>query len=50
MTDEERNSFENLVLLCGVHHKIVDKIRPNDFSIQELQDWKTMREGSGSAA
>ncbi|MBB2940528.1 hypothetical protein FB565_000232 [Actinoplanes lutulentus] len=50
MTDEERNSFDNLVLLCGVHHKIVDKIRPNDFSIQELQDWKMMRERSGLAA
>jgi hypothetical protein len=50
MTDEERNSFNNLVLLCGVHHKVVDKIRPNDFSIQELQDWKIMREGPGLAA
>ena len=50
MTDDERNGFDNLVLLCGVHHKIVDKIRPGDFSIEMLQDWKTIREGSGLGA
>ncbi|MFI5933825.1 hypothetical protein [Actinoplanes sp. NPDC051494] len=50
MTDEERNSFDNLVLLCGVHHKVVDKIRPDDFTIEELQDWKIMREGPGLGA
>ncbi|GHJ49029.1 hypothetical protein Cs7R123_63710 [Catellatospora sp. TT07R-123] len=50
MTDEKRNSFDNLVLLCIVHHKIVDKIRPDDFSIDELQRWKEEREGPGLAA
>src|SRR5258707_12663081 len=25
LTDEEKNSFENLILLCGFHHPIVDK-------------------------
>ena len=46
MTDKERNSFDNLVLLCGVHHKI----RPDDFTVEELQDWKILREESGLAA
>jgi hypothetical protein len=50
MSDEDRNGFDNLVLLCLVHHKIVDKIRPNDFSIQTLQAWKTTRESAGRAA
>lgn len=31
MTDAERDAFPNLVLLCLVHHKVVDKMRPNDF-------------------
>jgi len=50
MTDEERNSFENLILLCLVHHKIVDKLQPNAFSIELLQSWKAVREAGGSAA
>ncbi|MER7273921.1 hypothetical protein ABT369_05670 [Dactylosporangium sp. NPDC000244] len=50
LTDEKRGSFDNLVLLCIVHHKIVDKIRPDDFSIEELQRWKDEREGPGLAA
>ncbi|XVU26465.1 hypothetical protein ACQPZJ_05260 [Actinoplanes sp. CA-054009] len=50
MTDEERNSFDNLVLLCIVHHKIVDRIRPDEFSIEVLEAWKDNREGPGLAA
>lgn len=48
--DEERNSFSNLVLLCVVHHKVVDKLRPDDFSIEMLQRWKAERETAGQAA
>ncbi len=47
MADEERNSFGNLVLLCLVHHKIVDKLQPDDFTIETLQNWKTIREAPG---
>ena len=25
MTDEERSSYENLILLCPTHHEIIDK-------------------------
>jgi hypothetical protein len=40
MTDAERDAFPNLVLLCLVHHKVVDKIRPKDFSTATLLQWK----------
>lgn len=50
MTDSERNAFTNLVLLCLVHHKIVDKIRPDDFTIETMQEWKQQREAAGHAA
>jgi hypothetical protein len=40
MTDAERDAFPNLVLLCLVHHKVVDKIRPNDFPTSTLLKWK----------
>lgn len=49
MTDAERNGFPNLVLLCLVHHKIVDKMRPNDFSIDTMESWKKARETAGQA-
>lgn len=40
MTDEERDAYPNLLLLCLVHHKVVDKIRPKDFPTPTLQEWK----------
>jgi hypothetical protein len=46
MTDPERASFENLLLLCKPHHDLVDRIRPDDFSVDLLQEWKRHREGS----
>jgi hypothetical protein len=44
-TDEERNSFENLILLCGVHHKIVDD-QPDKFTVEALQKMKEKHEQS----
>jgi hypothetical protein len=36
MSDKERNSFGNLILLCSPHHQYVDQIKPQDFSIARL--------------
>lgn len=44
MTDEERAAFANLVLLCSTHHKLVDRIRPEDFSVEVLESWKQANE------
>ncbi len=44
MTDEERGAFANLVLLCTPCHKLVDKVRPQDFPINILEGWKRARE------
>lgn len=49
MTDDERRSFSNLILLCKPHHDLVDKIRPDDHPVELLQRWKTEREGGASA-
>jgi hypothetical protein len=46
MTDDERRAFSNLILLCRVHHVIVDKTRASDYPIERLQQWKTEREGA----
>lgn len=44
MTDEERAAFANLILLCSAHHKLVDRIRPEDFSVEVLESWKQANE------
>ena len=40
MTDEQRAAFLNLILLCGAHHKLVDRIRPGDYPVEMLEAWK----------
>jgi hypothetical protein len=44
MTDKERRRFGNLLLLCPAHHRVIDVLRPDDFSIGELTKWKKDRE------
>src|SRR5215469_15769740 len=36
MTDEERNSFFNIILLCVVHHKVVDRRDPASYPVELL--------------
>lgn len=43
MTDPERNSFENLLLLCPSCHKKIDK-QPNSYSFQLLLKYKKEHE------
>lgn len=40
MTDDERRAFENLILLCTVHHKVVDGPRRDSYQPELLQQWK----------
>jgi hypothetical protein len=40
------NSEENLLLLCGIHHKPVDD-HESAYTIEELIDWKTRQVASG---
>ena len=47
MTDDERRSFANLVLLCKPHHDWVDKVHPDRFTIEDLDSWKEEREQTG---
>ena len=44
MTDAERASFANLILLCTPHHKLIDRISPDDYSVDLLKSWKTYNE------
>lgn len=44
MTDDQRRSFPNLLLLCQHHHHLVDVAKPEDYPAETLQEWKTFRE------
>jgi hypothetical protein len=50
MSDKERASFDNLVLLCKPHHDLVDRVDPDRFPADVLKKWKKDREGPGIAA
>lgn len=46
MTDAERASFSNLILLCTPHHNVVDRRHPEDYPAEVLRAWKTDHEGA----
>lgn len=47
MTDLERASFPNLLLVCTAHHKLIDRISPDDYPVQLLTGWKADAEREG---
>jgi hypothetical protein len=46
MTDDERRSFPNLLLLCKAHHELVDRRHPDNYESRILGEWKTQREAA----
>jgi len=44
MTVAERNSYENLLLLCPNHHDLIDELEPDRFSVDDLLDMKRAHE------
>ena len=38
-TDKERDAFENLILMCSVHHKVIDD-DPVSYSVERLEQLK----------
>ncbi len=40
---ENRDKYENLVLLCGTHHDVVD-VQPNTYAVADLSRWKAEHE------
>jgi hypothetical protein len=45
-TDEQRHAYENLILLCRNHHKIVDA-EPEKYTVELLKEIKQMQEKHG---
>ena len=44
-SDEERHGFDNLILMCGFHHKVIDD-DPDSYSVSRLEDIKKSHEES----
>jgi hypothetical protein len=40
---QDRNLYENLILLCATHHALVDA-QPNTYTVEILRTWKTAQE------
>lgn len=48
-TDEERHGFQNLILLCGKHHDIIDdKSQSEKFTVEILTGYKKKHEQPGN--
>ena len=43
LTLQQRNSYDNLILLCSTHHNQVDA-QPNTYTVEMLRTWKTAQE------
>ena len=43
LTLRQRNSYDNLILLCSTHHDQVDA-QPNTYTVEMLRAWKTTQE------
>ena len=42
-TDEKRQAFENLILMCANHHKVIDS-NPGSYTVTRLKETKTSHE------
>lgn len=50
MTDDERRAFDNLILLCTPHHKVIDGPRRGEYPPELLQAWKRANEPADGIA
>ena len=48
LSQDERNNFRNIILLCRACHKLIDKIKPKQFSVELLHEWKSNNESKVS--
>lgn len=43
LTSEEIKSYDNCIVLCGVHHHVVD-MNPTEYPVDKLKNWKAIAE------
>lgn len=47
LTVQDRNNFDNLILLCNPHHEEIDGSDSDQYPVQVLEEWKYAREVDG---
>lgn len=50
MPAPDRNDFDNLILLCYVHHTTIDGTRWREYTVEILKEWKAEREAARGPA
>jgi tetratricopeptide (TPR) repeat protein len=50
ISQDERNRYGNLLLLCPPCHKLIDKVDPRSFSVELLHQWKNAAEAGDPTA
>jgi hypothetical protein len=50
MSVDERNSYDNLMLLCPKHHKLIDRLDPDRHTVEVLREMKAKGELHGSTS
>src|SRR6202034_124035 len=50
MSVEQRNGFDNLILLCPNHHQQVDDLEPERFTVEVLREMKRKAENRGPSS
>ncbi|OIU71020.1 HNH endonuclease [Rossellomorea aquimaris] len=43
LAENERDKYENLILLCPTHHRLIDKA-PRNFAVEDILEWKRRHE------
>ena len=49
LTQQERDAYPNLILLCSIHHTLVDA-RESTYTVDTLRTWKATRDANARAA
>ena len=50
MSDADRNGYDNLILLCPKHHKLIDRLDPDGHPVELLREMKAKSESHGATA
>lgn len=43
LTPDQRDKYDNLVLMCNIHHKLIDD-QPNNYTVEKLKKYKKAHE------
>lgn len=43
LTLDQRDKYDNLILLCNIHHKVIDD-QPNEYTVEKIKEFKLSHE------